>query len=89
MTLEEAKALAFSAAQERLLNPDYRPTADELTAIDQVLIEQARQRNRCAQTKVKSNKTTFADSLMSMPNVGRDCDFVRVQVDREDGIFDA
>ena len=44
MTLEEAKALAFNASQERLLNPDYRPTAEELKAIDMVLIEQARRR---------------------------------------------
>ena len=44
MTLEEAKALAFNAAQERLLNPDYRATPDELKAIDLVLVEQTKQR---------------------------------------------
>lgn len=44
MTLEEAKVLAFNAAQERLLNPDYRATPDELEAIDRVLIEQAKKR---------------------------------------------
>ncbi|MFZ4538903.1 hypothetical protein [Propionivibrio sp.] len=44
MTLEEAKAMAFNAAQERLLNPDYQPTKDELAAIDLVLIEQKRKR---------------------------------------------
>lgn len=44
MTLEEAKVLAFNAAQERLLNPDYRATPEELKAIDLVLIEQTKQR---------------------------------------------
>lgn len=44
MTLEEAKLLAFNAAQERLLNPDYRATPEELKAIDLVLIEQTKQR---------------------------------------------
>ena len=44
MTLEEAKALAFNASQERLHNPDYRQIAEELQAIDMLLIEQARRR---------------------------------------------
>ena len=44
MTIEETKAQAFNAAQERLLNPDYRATPEELKAIDLVLIEQAKQR---------------------------------------------
>ena len=44
MTLEEAKALAFNASQERLFNPDHRPTPEELAAIDMLLTEQARQR---------------------------------------------
>lgn len=42
MTLDDAKLIAFNASQERLLNPDYRPTGDELKAIDMVLIDQAR-----------------------------------------------
>ena len=44
MTLEEAKQIAFNAAQEKLLNLDYRPTKAELQAVDMILIEQARVR---------------------------------------------
>ncbi|MFZ4538096.1 hypothetical protein [Propionivibrio sp.] len=51
MTLDEAKAMAFNAAQERLLNPYYHPTKDKLAAIDMVLIEQKRKREADTENK--------------------------------------
>ena len=48
MTLDDAKLIAFNASQERLLNPDYRPTGDELKAIDMVLIARCRLADQAA-----------------------------------------
>ena len=56
MTLLEAIHLVEAAQQKRIADPRYRPTGDELKAVDVVLIEQAKERIGAA-TQVERKNT--------------------------------